>query len=297
MRVFRFTDDPVVQRTVILKFQRAERMRDALDRVLDGVGKIVHGINTPGVPGIVVGHMGHTVEDRIAHIDVGAGHIDLGAQCLFSVRKLAGAHALKEVQIFLYAAVPVGIILPWLRECATVLPHLLRGQVRDIGLSLFDQFDSDFVHLLEIIGGKEQPVLIFSAQPLDIRLDGLDKFDLFLCRVGIVKTEIEFSAVLLCHTVIEQDTLGMTDVQIAVGFRGETGVDIVIDPVPEVFVDLPLNKMAAYLLLFRHFLCRVCRLIIHVVKLLLYSIMIFSIIIYSITIYPIMIYPIMIYRF
>ena len=89
----------------------------------------------------------------------------------------------------------------------------------------------------------------------------------------------------------------MADMQITVGLRRETGVDTIVDPVPEVLVDLPLNKMAAYLLLFRHFLCRVCRLIIHVVKLLLYSIMIFSIIIYSITIYPIMIYPIMIYRF
>ena len=69
---------PVVKGTVILKFQGTDGMGDMLDGVLDGVGEIVHGIDAPLIPGIVVGHVGHPVNHRIPHIDVGGGHIDLG---------------------------------------------------------------------------------------------------------------------------------------------------------------------------------------------------------------------------
>ena len=148
MRILSLAHDPVVQRTVVLKFQCAEGVGDPLYGVLDRVSKIVHGIDAPLVTGRMVRH---TVNDRVAHVDVGACHIDLCPQCLLTVRKLAGAHALKEIEVFLNAPLAVGVIFAGFCQGAAILAHLFRGQVGDIGLALFDELDCDIVHLLEIV--------------------------------------------------------------------------------------------------------------------------------------------------
>ena len=69
--------------------------------------------------------------------------------------------------------------------------YLLCGKIAYKGLSLLNQEDSAFIHLFKIIGCKKQTVLKISTQPLHIRLDGFYKLYLFLCRIGIVKTEIK----------------------------------------------------------------------------------------------------------
>jgi hypothetical protein len=48
-------DHPVVERAVHLELQRAQRVGDALERVLQRVREVVHGIDAPGVAGAVVG--------------------------------------------------------------------------------------------------------------------------------------------------------------------------------------------------------------------------------------------------
>ena len=251
MRIFGLFDDPVVKGTVVLEFKRAERVGDALDGVLNGVGEIIHGINAPCVACIVVGHVSDTVDDRVAHIDIGAGHIDFSTEGLLSVSEFACPHFFEQVEILLDAAVAVGIIFAGLRQGAAVLAHLLRREVGDIGLALFDQLDRHIIHFLEIIGGKEQPVLIIGAQPVNIGLDGLHKLDLFLGGVGVIETKIEFAAVFLRHTIVQKYALGVADMKVTVGLGGKTCMYTVIDAVPEVLVDFLFYKMSAYSLFFR----------------------------------------------
>ena len=38
---------PVVERAVRLEFERAQRVRDALERVLNGVRKVIHRVDAP----------------------------------------------------------------------------------------------------------------------------------------------------------------------------------------------------------------------------------------------------------
>ena len=54
--------DPVVQRAVVLELQRAQGVGDALQRVLNGMGKVVHGIDAPLVALAVVVHMADAVD-------------------------------------------------------------------------------------------------------------------------------------------------------------------------------------------------------------------------------------------
>ena len=244
-------------------------MGDPLYGVLDRVSKIVHGINAPFITRIVMGHVRHTVNDRVAHVDVGACHIDLCPQCLLTVRKLAGAHALKEIEVFLNAPLAVGVIFAGFCQGAAILAHLFRGQVGDIGLALFDELDCDIVHLLEIVRSKEKPVLKIGAQPLDVLLDGLDELNLFLGGVGIVKAKIELSAILLCHAVVEKNALGMSDMKIAIGLGRKACVYCIVHAVPQVLVDLLLNKMAAYLFFFRCGSVHSCSIFTHAVDIIL----------------------------
>ena len=92
---------------MVLEFQRADRMRDALDGVGLAVGEIVARIDAPGLAGARMLGMQDAIEHRVAQIDVAGRHVDLGAQHARAVRKFSRAHAAKQVEVFLDAAVAV----------------------------------------------------------------------------------------------------------------------------------------------------------------------------------------------
>ena len=69
-------DHPVVEGAVVLKLQGAEGVGDALQRVLQGVGEVVHGVDAPLVPLAVVVHVVDAVDDRVPHVEVAAGQVD-----------------------------------------------------------------------------------------------------------------------------------------------------------------------------------------------------------------------------
>ena len=73
-------DDPVIQRTMGLKLQGTQGMGDTLQGVLNGVSEVIHGIDAPLVAGAVVRHVLDAVDGRVAHIEVAAGQVDLGAR-------------------------------------------------------------------------------------------------------------------------------------------------------------------------------------------------------------------------
>ena len=63
-----------------------------LDRVLDRVGVGVHRVDAPLVAGAVVGGFLDAVDRRVAQVDVGRLHVDLGAQDVRAVGVLAVFH-------------------------------------------------------------------------------------------------------------------------------------------------------------------------------------------------------------
>ena len=64
---------PVVERAVRLEFERAQRVRDALERVLNGVRKVVHRVDAPLVALTVMVHVADAVNNRVAHVEVAGG--------------------------------------------------------------------------------------------------------------------------------------------------------------------------------------------------------------------------------
>ena len=110
---------------MILEFERADRMRDALDGVRLAVREVVARIDLPRRAGARMRRVQDAVEHRVAQIDVARCHVDLGAQHARAVRKLAGAHAAEQVEVFLHAAVAERAVLAGLGQRAAVDAHLL----------------------------------------------------------------------------------------------------------------------------------------------------------------------------
>ena len=115
-------EEPVVERPVVLELQRADRMRDALDRVRLAVRVIVARIDRPLRAGARVARMQDAVEHRVAQVDVARRHVDLGAQHARAVRELAGAHAAEQVEVLLHRALAERAVLARLGQ----VPRLAR---------------------------------------------------------------------------------------------------------------------------------------------------------------------------
>ena len=183
------------------------------------MGVIVHGIDAPGVAGAVVALMLDAVQDRVPHIQVGRGHVDLGPEGPGPVGKLAGPHPLKQVQVLRHRPVAKGAVGARLRQGAPVLPDLLRAQVAHIGLARRDQVQGILVQLLEIVRGEEQPVLPVEPHPPDVGQDGIHILHLFFAGVGVIEPEVADAVVIGGQAEVEADGLGVADVEVAVGLR------------------------------------------------------------------------------
>ena len=123
-------DEPVVERPVGLELERADGVRDALDGVRLPVREVVGGIHAPGVTGARMLAVHDPVQHRVAKVDVGRGHVDLGAQDARAVRELPGAHAREEVDALLGRPVAPRAVAAGLGERAAVLADLVGARGR-----------------------------------------------------------------------------------------------------------------------------------------------------------------------
>ena len=228
---------------MILKLQRTDRVRDPLDSILNRMSKVIHRIDTPFITGIMVCHMGHTVNDRISHIDVRRCHIDLSAQHLLSVLIFSRTHLLEQLQVFLYRTIAIWAFFSRLCQRAAVLPHLFRREIAYKRFSLFDQPDCTFVHLVKIIRRKIEMLSPVSAQPFDIFFNRIHELHLLFRRIRVVKSHVECAAILLCKAIIQKDRFGMPDMEISVRLRREPRTDMIVYTFRKIFIYFLLYKI------------------------------------------------------
>ena len=212
---------PVVEGPVDLELQRAERVGHALEGVFEGMGEVVHGVDAPLVPVAEVVRPADAVQHRIPQIDVGVVHVDLGPQDHGLVFELARAHPAEEVEILLHAAAAVGGLLSRSPGVALVLLPLLLRDVADVGFAPFYQFFGALVHAFEVVAGEIDALFGIETQPLHVFDDGVDVFVGLLGGIRVVHAQIADAAELSGDAEVQADGLGVTDVQIAVGFRRE----------------------------------------------------------------------------
>ena len=111
---------PIVERAVVLEFERAERVGDTLDGVGLPVREIVARVYARVLP--VRGCYGvqNAIEHGVAQVDIAGSHVDFGAQYTCTVGKFAGTHAAEQVEILVHAAAAIRTVDPGLGQRAAV---------------------------------------------------------------------------------------------------------------------------------------------------------------------------------
>ena len=221
-------DEPLVERAVDFKLQRAQGVRDVLDGIALPMREVVHRIDAPIVAGAVVVGPLDAVQQGVPHVHVGVGHVNLGAQHAVSVRMHAIAHFLEELEVLFDRAITVGAVGAGMCRGALLGGHVLSTLVVNVCLALADQVHRKIVELFEVIAGVMFSTIPLVSEPGNIPPDGIDILLVFLFGVGVVKSEVDEAIVLLCQPETEADGLGVPDVQVPVRFRRETGVDAVV---------------------------------------------------------------------
>ena len=70
------------------------------------MGKVIHGINTPAVTGLLMMRPFDSIDRRVPQVHIRRGHIYFGPQQAAAVGKLASAHTAKQVQVLFDRTIP-----------------------------------------------------------------------------------------------------------------------------------------------------------------------------------------------
>ena len=237
-------EEPVIERTVLLEFERADGIRDALDGIGQRMREVVHRIDAPLVARAVMRCMRDAVDDRVAHDHVRRRHVDFRAQDFRAVCELAGLHATEEIEVFLNRTISVRAFLARLRQRAAICLDFLGREVVDIGEAFLDELFCKVIELVEVVRSVELAVAPAEAEPADVVLDGIDVLDIFLRRIRVVEAQVAEAAILFGEAEVQADGLRMADMQVAVRLGWESRVDACrIFAVLEVFVNLVLDEV------------------------------------------------------
>src|SRR5690606_21636301 len=171
-----------------------QRVGDPLDVVRQRVRHVVHRVDLPPVARAVVRRVHDPVEDRVAHLHVRRGEVDLRAQHVRALLELARLHALEQVEVLLDAAVAVGARAARLRDGAAQRPDLLLGGGVDVGEALADQLERPAVELREVVGG-EAYLDGLEAEPRDVADRRLDVAHLLGLGARVVDAQVGHAAV------------------------------------------------------------------------------------------------------
>ena len=101
----------------------------------------------------------------------------------------------------------------------------VKGQIANKSFAFFDELFGEIVKLFVIIGREEFFVGPIETEPADVFLNGIDVFDVFARRVGVVETKMADAAAIFVfesNAEVEADRFGVADVEVTVGFWRET---------------------------------------------------------------------------
>ena len=208
-----------------LELKRADGVGDALNEVGLAVCKVVHRVSLPLCACAVMRVLDDAIHDGIAEVHVGVRHINLGAQRHGAFVELAFVHAAEKVKALFPRTIAEGAFDTRLGRSALLLGNHLGTLLIDVSQAATNHFLGQIPELLEIVGGIIQTVAPVESEPMDILHDGFNIFGILTAGIGIVETQVALSAIFLGGTEVHADGLGVSDVEIAVGFWWETCVN------------------------------------------------------------------------
>ena len=219
MKNFQGVKKPVVQRAMIFKFQSTDRMGDPFDRIRLSVSKIIHGIDAPRVACPVMLCVKNAIDNWISHIQIWRCHIDFCSKHARAILEFSCPHTFKQVQVFFNRTISIRAILARLCQGAAVLSDLICAKVAHVRLTVFYELNSIFMELLKVVRCIKLPILPIESKPPDVLFDRFHIFYLLLAWIGVIKSQVTNAPKLLGKPKIEADRFGVSNMQIAIGFR------------------------------------------------------------------------------
>mmetsp|Transcript_11136 Transcript_11136/g.36658 ORF Transcript_11136/g.36658 Transcript_11136/m.36658 type:complete len:530 (-) Transcript_11136:70-1659(-) len=204
-------EEPVVRRAARLELERAERVRDILERVHDAVRVVVARVDAPRAPRVRVRRELDPVRDQVEHVVVFVAHVLLHPQRRAPLRPHPAAHLLEEPQRLRHGAVTprrVGALLPGHLD-------LVARLVAHVGATELDELHRQLVQLLEIVA-RVRNLPGRPPHPAHNLLDVLDVLRLFGVGVGVVEAQVARAALLRRVPEVHVHSLGVPDVEVAV---------------------------------------------------------------------------------
>lgn len=188
------------------------------------MGEIVEWVNAPFILCVWMRSISDSVDNWISEGGVGVLVIDLSSEHGFTLIPETSLHFLEDSEVFLDWSISEGT---WCSILSGLL-HFVLGLVADVGLALLDELDSKIVKDLEVIGGVGgSPGLV--AEPGDVFDDVINIFLALSFWVGVIESQVTISLVLTGEFELESHRLGVSDVEVTIGFRGESGEDLVTE--------------------------------------------------------------------
>ena len=148
---FELVDEPIVERTVGHELKRADGVCNAFEVVALPMCKVVHRVGFPAAACAVVLLVDDAVDDGVAEVHVGVGHVNLRTQYHGALGQFTAVHFLKQSQILLYGAVAERAVNTSLRGRAFLCCNLLAGLLVDVSFAFAYQLHGKVPQLLEVV--------------------------------------------------------------------------------------------------------------------------------------------------
>ena len=170
-----------------------------------------------------MGNVEYAIDKGIAEQHVGVSHVDLGTQYHGAWLALTTVHELEQLQVLLNRTVAIRAVGTWACSCTLLLGNHFGALLINVGAALLDEPYGKVPELLEIVAGIVN-ICPLETKPLNIVLDALDIFCIFLDRVGVVEAQVALTAIFLGQSEVDGDSFSVSDMQVSVWLWWETGL-------------------------------------------------------------------------
>ena len=218
-------------------------MGNAFQCVLNWMSIVVQRVDAPFIALSVMMSANDAVDCRVTHVHVWRSHVDFRTESFAAVSELAVFHALEQIQVLFNRTIAVWGFLTRLGQSTSVSSHFISSQIINICFSFFDQMQSILIAFIKVVGTVEDTAGWFCTQPDQVFFNGFYIFVVLTNRVGIVKTQIEQTAVFLSGAGVDPDCFRTANVQVAVWFWREAGMDLLDMTFLQIFVNDVVNKI------------------------------------------------------
>ena len=187
------------------------------------------------------------VYDRIAHIGIIRIRVYLRAQGACAVGEFTLLHAAEEVETLLCRTVAVGGYYSLIRivvRIAAVALKILARKVAHVCVAVAYQLYGIFVTLLEIIRAVVYTAVRLRAEPAQILVYRADVFVALFHWVGIIISEVEEPAVLLCGRAVYPYRLCGADMKITVRLGRKTSMHCIAHALPHILINYIVYKIS-----------------------------------------------------